>query len=235
MKAAAEARVLSKTLTFEAGKDFMRGRCIPMQWPHANLPTDCEFEATYRLMAGNVVETQVRIINHRLDKTQYAACGQEMPALYTNGPWYRLVTYLGDTPFPDAPLTTVVGKDDVKGWPASAWAKWYAPEHWAALVNEAGTGVGLFQPDTSTSAGGFAGGNELKGVGGPSDGQAGYLSATALRILDHNIDWAYRTQIVIGSLDEMRAHAKQQPRNAPSWTFASDRHGWTDENARDAG
>jgi len=235
VQAGSWARIPSKTLSFETGKDFMRVRCIPMQWPLENVPADCEFEATYRLMADNAVEMQGRIINHRLDKTQYAACIQEMPALYTNGPWYRLVTYLGDAAFTDAPLTTVVGKDDIKGFPVSAWAKWYAPEHWAALVNEAGTGVGLFQPDTSMFGGGFAGGNELKGVGGPGDGQTGYLSATALRILDHNIDWAYRTQIVVGSLDEMRAHAKQQPQNALSWSFASDRHGWTYENARDAG
>jgi len=71
-----------------------------------------------------------------------------MPALYTTGPWYRLVTYLGDRPLNGAPLTTVVGKDDVKGWPVSAWAKFVASKKWVALANEAGDGVSLFQPYT---------------------------------------------------------------------------------------
>ncbi len=235
IQAGSVARVPSQTTGFERGQDFMRVRCIPMQFAHANLPADCDFETTYRLVGDNVVEMQGRIINRRLDKTQYPACNQEMPALYTNGPWYRLVSYLGDAPFTQAPLTTVVGKTEVKGWPTSAWATWHAPEHWAALVDEEDWGVGLFQPDTCSFVGGFAGGNELKGKGGPQDDQAGYLSAGAMRILDHNIDLSYSTHIVVGTLDEIRAHASMQPRKALAWKFTNERLGWIYENASDAG
>jgi len=232
IQAGSVGRIASKTIAFEQGPDFLRARCIPMQWPHANLPGDCLFEATYRIVSGNVIRMQARIINQRLDHTQYPARNQEMPALYTNGPWYRLVTAIGGHAFTGEPLTTVVGKDDAKGWP---WRTFYAPEHWAALVNEDNRGVGLFQADTCTMTGGFSGGDAQKGKGGPKDGQTGYLSPVAKRILDSNIDWTYQTDIIVGSLDEIRAYARSQPRHALCWKFRSDRLGWSYEQARDAG
>ncbi len=232
IQAGSVGRIASKTIAFEQGPDFLRARCIPMQWPHPNLPAECVFEATYRLVSGNAILMEARIINHRADHTQYPARHQEMPALYTNGPWYRLVTYIGDQPRGGAALTTVVGKDDNKGWP---WETFYAPEHWAALVNDAGTGVGLFQPDTCTMTGGFSGGDPLKGKGGPTDGQTGYLSPIARRILDHNMDWTYRTHIIVGSLDEIRDYAGKQPPQRVTWEFANDRLGWVYENAKDTG
>jgi hypothetical protein len=232
IQAGSVGRVASKTIAFEQGPDFLRVRCIPMQWPHLSLPADCEFEATYRLAGGNVILMEARIINQRLDHTQYPACSQEMPALYTNGPWYRLITYSGDQPFTGASLTVVVGKDDAKGWP---WETFFSPEHWAALVNEEGRGVGLFQPDTCTVIGGFSGGDAAKGKGGPKDGQTGYISPTARRILDHNIDWTYRTHLIVGSVDEIRDYARKQPRPALAWDFHAERMGWVYENAQDAG
>ena len=205
-----------------------------MQWPLDNVPGDCIFEVTYRLLADNAVVMEARLLNHRTDRTQYPAREQEMPALYTNGPWYRLVAYLGDKPFTDAPLTTIVGKEEIKGYPMP-WAKFFAPEHWAALVNDQGHGVGMFQSETCSYAGGFAGGNELKGIGGAADGQTGYLGPLAKRILDHNIDTTYRTHLIVGTLDEIRSHAKSQPILPPAWTFDSDRQGWIYENANDSG
>lgn len=232
IQAGSAGGISSKVTAFEKGKDFIRVRCIPMQWPHKNLPGDCKFEATYRLHDDNVIVMESRIINARSDHTQYAARNQEMPALYTNGEWYRLVTYMGDDPFSGAPITTVVGNGDGKGWP---WSKFYAPEHWAALLNEEDCGVGLYQPDTARMLGGFAGGDSKKGFGGMKDVQTGYIAPVANRILDHNIDWTYRTYIIIGSLKEIRGFAQKQPRTSLSWTFDDSRRGWTYRNATDSG
>ncbi|QHI68397.1 hypothetical protein [Tichowtungia aerotolerans] len=232
IQAGSAGGIPSKVIAFKKGKNFMRVRCIPMQWPHINLPGDCEFEATYRLHENNVVLMESRIINARSDHTQYPARNQEMPALYTNGEWYRLVTYLGDAPFTGAPVTTVVGKDDGKGWP---WSKFYAPEHWTALLNEENFGVGLYQPDTARMLGGFAGGGSRKGFGGMKDVQTGYIAPVADRVLDHNIDWTYRTYIIVGSLDEIRGFAQKQPRTSLVWTFDDSRQGWSYRHASDSG
>jgi alpha-L-fucosidase 2 len=232
IQAGSVGRVGSKTTELDHGKDHLRVRCIPMQWPHENLPADCLFEVTYRLIADNIIRMEARIINQRADQTQYPAGNQEMPALYTNGPWHRLVTANGDRPFSDQGITTVVGKGDGKGWP---WRTFYAPERWAALVNDENRGVGLFQPDTCMMIGGFHGGDASKGAGGPADVQTGYLSPIAKRILDHNIDLTYKTDIIVGGIDEIRAHARGQNPHPLSWDFSADRLGWTYENAKDAG
>jgi len=56
-----------------------------------------------------------------------------------------------------------------------------------------------------------------------------------MRILDHNIDHAYSTHIVVGTLEEIRAHASKQPRQPLVWKFTTERLGWIYENATDAG
>lgn len=215
--------VKSKLLSVEQpDARSLRVRCTPMQWPHFDVPGDCTFEATYRLVEENVVEMSARILNQRTDKTPYAARRQEMPALYTNGPWYRLVAVQGAM---GADVATLVAKDDGKGW---QWLSFYAPEQWAALVNEAGNGVGLYQPDTARFSGGFHGGDAKKGGGGERDMQTGYISPVADMVLDADIDWTYRTWIVVGSVDEIRAFAVRTHRELRrlSWGFEQDRAGW---------
>jgi hypothetical protein len=139
---------------------------------------------------------------------------------------------MGDAPFTGAPCTTLVDSGDGKGWP---WSRFYTPEHWTALVNEQGFGVGLYQPDTALMIGGFAGGNEKKGFGEMKDVQTGYIAPFAKRILDYNIDWTYRTYIIVGSLEEIRGFAQKQPRPSLAWNFNDSRCGWSYEHASDSG
>lgn len=218
-------KVKSKTIACEQPDPVtLRVRCIPMQWPHINVPGDCIFEVTYRLIGTNAIEMTARIINSRSDKTQYPAKHQEMPALYTNGPWYKLIAYTGSAPFTGAPLTTLMDKGDNKGWP---WLSFYSPERWAALVNEQGKGVGVYQPDVTRFTAGFAGGDRKKGTGGPKDGPTGYIAPIAFCILDSNIDWTYKAYLIVGSVEEIRGFVRErQPRPAGlSWVFEKERLG----------
>jgi hypothetical protein len=219
-------KVKSRTIACEQPDPLtLRVRCIPMQWPHTNVPGDCIFEVTYRLVGANAIEMTARIINSRSDKTQYPAKHQEMPALYTNGPWYKLIAYTGNAPFTGAPLTTLVDKGDNKGWP---WLSFYSPERWAALVNEQGKGVGIYQPDVTRFTAGFAGGDRKKGTGGPKEGPTGYIAPIAFCLLDANIDWTYKAYLIVGSVDEIRGFVRNShPRPAGlSWIFEKDRLGW---------
>jgi hypothetical protein len=45
----------------------------------------------------------------------------------------------------------------------------------------------------------------------------------------------YQTDIIVGSLDEIRAYARKRPRHVLFWRFSSDRLGWSYEHAADAG
>ena len=205
-------------------------RCTPMIWPLNNVPAECTFESTYTLK-GRTVEVISRLINARSDKTQYAARNQELPAVYTNGPWYKLVSYRGDKPFTGAPPTVIVDKDDGKGWP---WRNFYTAEGWTALLNKDDSGLGVFNPHCYRISGGFAG---AKGSGGPKDGPTGYASPLAQEILDHNIVYQYRYVLILGTLQEIRDYAyNHTPRNQPlQWSFTSDRQQWTYQNTVDEG
>jgi hypothetical protein len=206
-------------------------RCTPMHWPLANVPGECGFECWFRL-EGNTVRARSRLTNHRPDQTQYPGRPQELPAVYTNGEWYQLVSYLGDRPFSGARTTVLVGRDDGKGWP---WRQFQSPEHWAALLDKDGRGLGVYLPGGCAFTGGFAG--QPKGGGGPKDSPTGYMAPTVGEILDHNIVYTYDYTLIVGSLKEIRDHVYQRERSRtlPRWDFARDRQHWIYENTLDEG
>jgi hypothetical protein len=205
-------------------------RCVPMHWPLKNVPGQCEFECWFRLKGPTVLATS-RLTNHRLDQTQYPARSQELPAVYTNGPWYKLVSYLGSEPFTGAAPTVLVDRDDGKGWP---WRTFYSPEHWAALVDKDDCGVGLYMPGACAFTGGFAG---RKGQGGPKDGPTGHMTPRHMEILDHNIVYTYQYTLIVGSLNEIREYVYQSHGKGtlPQWCFAEDRQHWRYRHTTDTG
>jgi|SRR5579862_4628895 len=205
-------------------------RCVPMQWPLDNEPGECEFESTISLL-GYTVRVQNRLLNHRADLTQYPARGQELPAIYTNGPWYRLMSYTGDRPFTHGPLTQLTKDPPASTFP---WVSFSATEDWTALVDSAGWGVGVVEPGCQAMSGGFFG---KPGFGGPLSSETGYIAPNYTEILDSNIDYRFEYTLVVGYLDAIRAYAyghvpKPKP---PAWTFKDDRDHWYYVNATDAG
>lgn len=228
----------SKVVDFRKIDDStMFVRTIPMQWPHDGVPGECFFECRYELTDNGFI-LDATIINNRSDKTQYSGRSQETPAVYTNAPWYKLVSYLGDRPFEGEPTTVIVDKNDGKGWP---WVNYYTPEHWSALLNENDCGLGVYQPFSSRTTAGFHGGDANKGQ--PLDAKAGptgYIAPLETTILDWNIKRTYRAVFVVGSLDEIRSTVYRLAKNDfPSprldWNFAADRQNWVYEGATDAG
>ncbi len=212
-------------------------KCIPMHWPLDSEPGECTFES-WLTLEGNTVRVRSQINNARKDETQFPARGQELPAVYSNGTYYRLFTYDGDQPFTGGPLRLVDKVWDTRIPPAEApggpWDSWYATENWAALVNEADFGVGIWTPNTFAYTGGFAG---VPGKGGPKDGPTGYISPTRNEILDHDIVYAYDYTLIVGQLTEIRDYVYQHAQRGtlPEYTFAKDRQSWTLADARDGG
>jgi len=206
-------------------------KCRPMHWPLNNQPGQCTFECWYRL-EGNRVQVRSRLTNERDDTTQYSARAQELPAIYTNGRWYKLVTYKGDRPFSGAEPTVLVDRDDGKGWP---WRNFYTPEHWVALLDESDWGLGVYLPYACAFTGGFA--NRPKGTGGPEAAQTGYMGPTIREVLDHNIVYTYDYTLIVGSLQEIRDHVYECEKNRalPHWEFKEDRQHWFSQNTTDAG
>lgn len=227
----------SQVLKFEQ-KDlteiFLQTR--PMLWPHTGVPAECLFECRYQLTKNGFI-LDATIINNRTDKTQYPGRSQETPALYTNAPWYKLVSYLGDKPFENEPVTVLVDKNDGKGWP---WLGYYTPENWSALVNEQNYGIGIYQPFSTYASSGFHGGDEPKGQDlGAKSTATGYIAPREVTILDWNLKRTYRATFIVGSLEEIRNTvyelAQQDRKRTPSWVFNTDRQNWSYVNTTDEG
>lgn len=202
-------------------------KTLPLQWPLNNVPGDCTFESWLRL-DGPVVTVRARLNNARLDKTQYPARLQELPAVYANAPYHRVVSYTGDRPFSGAPARAVP-----KATGSHPWSFWHATEGWSALLDEGDRGLGLLTPGRVFFTGGFA------GQTGPNDTHAnstGYLAGQGEEILDHNIVYEFRYELLAGTLAEIRARAMAARLSAlPEWSFAKDRQGWHYVNAHDKG
>ena len=226
----------AKLISFERrGDNSLLVRSVPMQWPHkTGVACECEFQTLYTL-EDNVITMEATIINDRSDTTQYRACSQEMPAIYTNGAWYQVITYLGDRPFEEQPTTIIVDKNDGKGWP---WVHFYTPENWAALIDENGLGIGIIQPDIMKFNAGFHPNDSTKGFGGEKDVQTGHIAPVGTQILDHNITWTYKTIFVLGDVNDIRSYAKKHvnTQQNPSWDFSESRQMWYYEgDCRDTG
>ena len=206
-------------------------KCRPKHWPLNDQPGQCIFECWYTLEA-NRVHVRSRLTNARDDNTQYTARTQELPAIYTNGPWYKLVAYKGDRPFTGAKPTVIVDKNDGKGWP---WRNFYSPEQWVALLDDNDQGLGVYHPGVYDYTGGFAG--RPKGKGGPKASQTGYMGPTIPEILDHHIVYTYDYTLIVGSIKEIRdyVYAQQKDRPPPQWQFKHSREHWTYEHITDQG
>lgn len=226
----------SKVIAHENDGQTLYVKCIPMQWPLNNEPGECTFE-TWTRLEGSAIWVRSRINNARADKTQYPARSQELPAVYTNGNYYRLFTYVGHAPFTGGELRRITkvwrsgAPDQVEGGP---WDQWYGTENWAALVRDDDFGLGVWSPGTYSFTGGFAG---EPGKGGPQDSPTGYITPIRSEILDHNIQYTFEYVLIVGQLNAIRDYVRthRQGHDLPDYTFESDRQSWTLRGCSDAG
>jgi len=200
-------------------------KCIPMQWPLDDVPGECTFEC-WLTLDGSTVCVRSRLANARSDHTPYGARDQELPAVYTNAPYSRIVSYTGKQPFAGEPVADVEAKQPPN------WNRWFATEHWAALVDKQGWGLGVCNPGCLRFIGGFAG---KPGEGDASSANCGYLAPSREEILDHNVVHEYRYELILGTINEIRERATKGGPVLPSWRFAESRDGWNFRNASDAG
>lgn len=220
----------SEVLEHRATGNELYVKTIPKLWPMNNDPAECVMETWVSLLPGRPAFTyRARLTNARSDRTQYRGASQEVPAVYVNGPWHKLMAYTGDKPFTGGAISEV-RNDHKEAWP---WVNFLPTEGWAALVNEDGTGIGVCVQRPMEFHGGFAG---QRGRGDEKSVNTGYMSPIITEILDHNIIYEYTRTFVAGSIEDIRAEARRQaPKSPPSWDFGEARAGWHYENGKDAG
>ncbi len=223
----------SKVVAHKNDGESLYVKCIPMQWPLDNEPGECFFESWITLK-GNTIEVTSRLVNRRADTSQYRGGGQELPAIYTNAPYHRIVTYRGEKPFTGDTVSLIRNHNFPTG-KGIHWADWHATEGWAATLNDQDYGLGVWHPTSQDFKGGFYGDSTFKG--GSKDASTAYLSPLHTEILDHNITYTYQYVLIVGTLKTIREYAyQQQPRQMkPLFTFEKDRQHWILENTTDSG
>lgn len=224
----------SRVIACKSTGNTLYVKCIPMHWPLDNVPGECTFEVWIKL-EKNTAAVHCRLVNHRPDTTQYAARGQELPAVYTNAPYHNLVTYRGDKPFTLDTTSTILNHNFPQD-PTIQWAlPWLATENWAAHVNDDGYGLGVWNPDVQHFSGGFYGDSTFKG--GSKSTSTGYISPVNIEILDHNITYDYHYTLILGTLQQIRdyAYRKHVSGRLPAYFFKNDRQHWVYENTTDKG
>jgi hypothetical protein len=220
----------SRVIEHQARDGQLYVKTVPMLWPMNNDPAECLMETWITLSSdGPTFSYRARLTNARSDKKQYHAHQHEVPAVYVNGPWHRLITYKGDKPFANESVTEL-RNDHKERWP---WINVLATEGWAALVNDAGTGIGVCVPMAMEFHGGFAG---RRGRGGEKSVNTGYMSPITREILDHNIVYEYRCTFALGTIQDIRREAYRLTSKAPhEWSFDDRRHGWYYQGGHDDG
>ncbi len=200
-------------------------KTVPLIWPLLNEPADCQMEHWLELK-GNVVHVRSRTQLTRRDTAQYQARTQEAPCVYLNGTHYRMVAYTGDKPFTNDALFEFNTAHPITDR--------YTTENWAALVNKAGRGIGIYRRNEFRFISAFFG---ATGIGGERDGDTGYLTAAPFNVMDHNTVYEFEYDIVVGSVEQIRqfAYTQQRPATGPNFQFVTDRQGWHYANTRDAG
>lgn len=210
----------SKVVEFKKTETSLYVKCIPMQWPLNNVPGECTYECWIELR-GNTAQVRAQLNNARSDKNKYVGRHQELPAVYSNGEYFRLLTYRGDKPFTDDRVNRIPKKTG-GGFP---WEYWLATENWAALVNDKDWGLGIYKQYNYLFIGGFAG---KEGRGGTHDSPTGYIAPLHTEILDHNITYDYKYALILGSLKDIRGYAVKQGQGMglPDWRFDKGRQHW---------
>src|SRR5207249_4258419 len=141
---------------------------------------------------------------------------------------YNLYTYTNDFPFTGDALASI----PVPAPSGTSPVNFEATENWAAFVNGAQWGVGVFHRGVYRFLGGFGGSSN----GTPTSADYGYISPVRREIIDYNIVYEYEYALVLGTLTEIRNYAYQnQPDPFPNYQFAQDRQHWITFNATDMG
>lgn len=208
-------------------------KCIPMHWPLNNVPGECYFESWIKL-EGNTIQVRSRLVNQRNDSTQYQAREQELPAVYTNAPYHRLVSYRGEKPFTND-TTSLIANHNYPGTKNIQWAHWQATENWAANLDKNDYGLGIWNEAVQSFQGGYFGDNTF--TGGSKSSATAYIAPGNVEVLDHNIVYDYHYTLILGTLKKIRGYVYQHSNSIklPSFKFENSRMHWYYENTTDKG
>lgn len=172
-------------IEFRADATTAYAKTVPRHWALGSLLSDCSMEQWIELH-GPVVKVRYRF--RYLGSMTHKARHQETPAVFVQSGLDRLLTYTGERPWTNAPLTELA-----PGWPNEYFKM---NEHWAAYLGADGHGVGIYVP-TADEATCY----RYRG-GGASD--CSYIAPIQTFALTPNLDFSYIAYLTVGDVTEIR-------------------------------
>eukprot|EP00035_Acanthoeca_spectabilis_P031116 m.12525 g.12525 ORF g.12525 m.12525 type:complete len:370 (+) comp4558_c0_seq1:90-1199(+) len=191
----------AKILSQDRDSATMNITSRPLQWPCHNVTCECTFgkHISVGSVRGDGVRVDATLRNFRTDVFTPKPWTQELPAVYSNSPYYRLVTYNGSAPYTHAP-TAEYDAINGPGERGMRPGRFPATEHWAAFVDEDGFGMGIVCTVTDTFQANFYGN---AGPGGSYDPSTGYISVA----LGPNDVFEFTFHLVLGNIAAIRSYA----------------------------
>lgn len=164
-------------------------RTKPINWGGCEA-VDATMEEWIELK-GNVAVLRFRFTNGARDNP--AVTHQEMPAVFVDYGLPNLVYYEGPSPWTDAPLTR-----KVPGWPNAGGR---LDENWAAYVDDADWGIGVYVPGTSSMT--YYRFEGDRGTG-PEAAACSYFAPVRSLAVGRGFSIEYMAYLTIGSVPEIR-------------------------------
>lgn len=174
----------SQVIALDSTSTTARVETIPRHWASGELLKECKMSMDVDLQE-TIVHVHYRFEYH--GKTSHGARHQETPAVFINAKLKKLLTYQGDRPWTNAPLTS-----RVPGWP-NEYCK--LDEAWAAYVNDQGEGIGIFVPGvTEATCYHF----------GRGKGECSYVAPLRTFALTEGLVFEYDAYLTLGDIETIR-------------------------------
>ena len=165
----------------------------PRHWATGRSMTELEMEETITLK-GRVCHIHYTFRNTGEGASDHPESHQEMPAVFVDATYDRLVSYKGNRPWTGDSLTY-----KVPGWPNEYHER---TEEWSAFVNGDGYGIGVYTPGTaSITAYRYGKGNDP----GPEGDDCSYFAPLRTFAVSKGMVMEYDVYMVIGHIEDIRA------------------------------
>ncbi len=189
----APARLLACAVTTNrAGQAIaLISRSVPKHWASGADIDDAMMEQRISLTNALVY---IRYSFAYTGTVAHPPAHQELPAVFVDAAYTNLVFYDGPKPWTGDALTRAV-----PGWPNEGKR---TTEHWAAFVNDADVGVGVFTPGTGElTCYRYAGDCRT----GPAGSACSYFAPVRTFAITPGFTFAYDVWLAAGTLAEIRA------------------------------
>jgi hypothetical protein len=184
-------------LTNQGGRLYMKAQ--PMLWDRSNAVSQSFIELWIRFhpTLPHVVVVDNLFTCFRDANDEWGGPvkrSQEVPACYFVSALNSIQSYTGKSPWQHDALATIPN--------VFMWTNFVPTEHWAACVNTAGFGVGIYTPDcTRMNAGKFG----SRVTTNTFDSSTMHIAPLVTQAFDHASVYRYRCFLAVGPLADIRS------------------------------